>query len=117
MFRKASRKKSRKSSRDNSKNESRIKRLRPLAGLLATGLSVPAVFAGQSVPFPTYAAGPQPNGWRLGPHVAGGLTLCHYQAFEACRALPALRRAQQPLSGVARGPSSAHPAITADFDA
>jgi YVTN family beta-propeller protein len=62
MFRKASRNKSRKSSRDNSKNESRINRLRPLAGLLATGLSLPAVFVGQSVPFPTYAVGPQPNG-------------------------------------------------------
>jgi YVTN family beta-propeller protein len=35
--------------------------LRPLAGLLATGLSVPA-FAAESVPFPTYVTGPQPNG-------------------------------------------------------
>jgi YVTN family beta-propeller protein len=32
-----------------------------LAGLLATGLSVPALL-GQSVPFPTYQAGPQTNG-------------------------------------------------------
>ena len=38
-----------------------MSRLRPLAGLLATGLSVPA-FAGQSVPFPTYQTGPQTNG-------------------------------------------------------
>ncbi len=38
-----------------------MSRLRPLAGLLAAGLSVPA-FAGQSVPFPTYQTGPQPNG-------------------------------------------------------
>jgi YVTN family beta-propeller protein len=38
----------------------RINRLRPLAGLLATGLSVPAL--AQSVPFPTYVTGPQPNG-------------------------------------------------------
>jgi YVTN family beta-propeller protein len=39
-----------------------MNRLRPLAGLLATGLSVPAAFVGQSVPFPTYNVGPQPNG-------------------------------------------------------
>src|SRR5580698_2284653 len=50
-----------KSSRQNSRNKSRINRLRPLAGLLATGLSVPALFA-QSNPFPTYSTGPQPNG-------------------------------------------------------
>ena len=35
---------------------------------------------------------PQPGGWRLGPHVAGGLTLCHYAAFAGCPSLPALRR-------------------------
>jgi FAD dependent oxidoreductase TIGR03364 len=35
---------------------------------------------------------PQPGGWRLGPHVAGGLTLCHYEAFGECPSLPALRR-------------------------
>ena len=35
--------------------------------------------------------GPQPGGWRLGPHLAGGLTLCHYQAFEVCPSLPALK--------------------------
>ncbi|MDP9012016.1 MAG: hypothetical protein M3O41_05035 [Pseudomonadota bacterium] len=48
-------------SRKKSRNKSGIKRLRPLAGLLATGLSVPA-FANPSVPFPTYVTGPQPNG-------------------------------------------------------
>jgi YVTN family beta-propeller protein len=48
MFRKAS------------QNRSRITHLRLLASLLATGLSIP-MFA-QSVPFPTYATGPQPNG-------------------------------------------------------
>ncbi len=42
------------------RNRSRINRLRPLAGLLATGLSLPA-FA-QSVPYPTYSTGAQPNG-------------------------------------------------------
>jgi hypothetical protein len=34
---------------------------------------------------------PQPNGWRLGPHLAGGLTLCHYRSFAACDTLPALK--------------------------
>src|SRR5271156_4681878 len=52
MYRKASRKATRKNSRING--------MRPLAGLLATGLSIPA-FA-QSVPFPTYSTGAQPNG-------------------------------------------------------
>ena len=46
--------------RKTTRNKSRINRLRPLAGLLATGLSIPA-FA-QSVPFPTYSTGAQPNG-------------------------------------------------------
>jgi YVTN family beta-propeller protein len=55
------RKSSLKNSRNNSRKNSRINTLRPLAGLLATGLSVPALF-GQSVPFPTYSVGPQPNG-------------------------------------------------------
>lgn len=34
---------------------------------------------------------PQPGGWRLGPHLAGGLTLCHYRAFELCSALAAVK--------------------------
>jgi FAD dependent oxidoreductase TIGR03364 len=34
---------------------------------------------------------PQPGGWRLGPHVAGGLTLAHYKSFELCRALAPLK--------------------------
>src|ERR1700741_324610 len=51
---------SRKASRKKSRKESRINSLRPLAGLLATGLSIPA-FA-QSTQFPTYVTGPQPNG-------------------------------------------------------
>jgi len=34
---------------------------------------------------------PQPGGWRLGAHLAGGLTLCHYQSFGLCSTLPALK--------------------------
>jgi FAD dependent oxidoreductase TIGR03364 len=34
---------------------------------------------------------PQPSGWRLGPHVAGGLTLAHYKGFEGCPTLPAVK--------------------------
>jgi FAD dependent oxidoreductase TIGR03364 len=30
--------------------------------------------------------------WRMGPMLAGGLTLRHYRAFESCPTLPALRR-------------------------
>ena len=56
-----SRKASRKSSRNDSRNKPRINRLRPLAGLLATGLIVPGL-AGQSKEFPKYVAGPQKNG-------------------------------------------------------
>ena len=35
---------------------------------------------------------PQPGGWRIGTHVAGGLTLGHYKSFEACSTLPQLKR-------------------------
>ncbi len=34
---------------------------------------------------------PQPGGWKLGPMVASGLTLRHYEAFARCPSLPALR--------------------------
>ena len=41
--------------------------LRPLAGLVATGLGSAALAAGQSVPYPKYVTGPQPNGsWVVG---------------------------------------------------
>jgi YVTN family beta-propeller protein len=36
--------------------------VRPLASLLAAGLSFPTLAAAQSVPYPTYVTGPQPNG-------------------------------------------------------
>jgi YVTN family beta-propeller protein len=48
------------------RRRSRAERLRPLAGLLAIGLTAPA-FADPSVPFPTYQTGPQPDGsWVVG---------------------------------------------------
>lgn len=34
---------------------------------------------------------PQPDGWRQGPIVVGGLTLIHYENFAGCAALPALQ--------------------------
>lgn len=37
------------------------------------------------------ATAPQPGGWRLGTHIAGGLTLGHYKSFEVCPSLPALK--------------------------
>src|SRR5271166_4516932 len=53
---------SRKAVQNNSRNKSRINRLRPLAGLLAAGLSLPGLAAAQSKEFPTYVTRPQPNG-------------------------------------------------------
>jgi FAD dependent oxidoreductase TIGR03364 len=35
--------------------------------------------------------GSQPNQWRLGPSLCGGLTLTHYAAFSHCRSLTALK--------------------------
>ncbi|MFN8371301.1 MAG: TIGR03364 family FAD-dependent oxidoreductase [Anaerolineae bacterium] len=35
---------------------------------------------------------PQPDGWQLGPHLCGGLTLARYDSFADCPSLPALRQ-------------------------
>src|SRR6516225_5314032 len=61
----------RKRLRNRSRNDSQINRLRPLAGLrsglLAAGLGLPALAGAQSVPYPTYVTGPQPDGsWVVG---------------------------------------------------
>jgi len=47
--------------RNKSRNKSR-KNLRPLAGLMAAGLSFPGLAAAQNNLYPTYVTGPQPNG-------------------------------------------------------
>src|SRR5579871_3372046 len=53
---------SRRKARKIARNNARINRLSPLAGLLATGLTVPAL--AQSVPYPTYVTGPlSSNSW------------------------------------------------------
>jgi YVTN family beta-propeller protein len=57
-----SRKTPQNNSRKKSRKKSRINRLRPLAGLLAAGLSLPGLAAAQSQEYPTYVTGPQPNG-------------------------------------------------------
>jgi YVTN family beta-propeller protein len=58
---------SQKRSRNNSRNKSRTKRLRPLASLLAAGMSLPGLAAAQSQLYPIYVTGPQPNGsWVVG---------------------------------------------------
>jgi len=67
MSRKTSRKTFRRMFRNKSRSNSPINSLRPLAGLLAAGLSLPGLAAAQSKPYPTYVTGPQPNGsWVVG---------------------------------------------------
>jgi FAD dependent oxidoreductase TIGR03364 len=36
-------------------------------------------------------AAAQPAGWRIGPHLAGGLTLQHYTSFRSCSSLASLK--------------------------
>ena len=46
------------------------------------------------------ATAPQPSDWKLGPHLAGGLTLRHYRSFDQCASLGKLKQrihAEQPL--------------------
>jgi YVTN family beta-propeller protein len=53
--------------REKRKKESKVKRLSPLANLLAAGVGTAALAVAQSIPFPTYVTGPQPNGsWVVG---------------------------------------------------
>jgi YVTN family beta-propeller protein len=63
-----SRKFFRNSSREQ-KKKSKIKRLSPLASLLAAGLGSAALAVAQSNPYPTYVAGPDPAGWPNGSWV------------------------------------------------
>src|SRR5580704_16360174 len=62
---------SRKFFRDSSreKKKSKIKRMSPIAKLLAAGLGFSALAVAQSNPFPTYTAGPEPAGWPTGSFV------------------------------------------------
>jgi len=55
-------------SRNNSRKKYRITRPSPLAGLVAAaGLSLTGLASAQSVPYPKYVTGPQPNGsWVVG---------------------------------------------------
>src|ERR1700739_367260 len=50
------------SRKNKSRNKSPINRMRPLAGVMAAGPSLPGLAAAQSKPYPTYVTGPQPNG-------------------------------------------------------
>ncbi len=57
-----SRKASHNAFRTRPRNAARIRRLRPLSGLLAAGLALPVLAGAQSVPYPTYVTGPQADG-------------------------------------------------------
>jgi hypothetical protein len=52
----------RNSFRKNRKKKSKIKRVSPLANMLAAALGSAALAVAQSNPYPTYVPGPQPNG-------------------------------------------------------
>lgn len=54
----------------------------------------PETFAGSGIrlcKLQMMRTAPQPDGWRLGAMVAGGLTLCHYPTFRVCPSLERLR--------------------------
>jgi D-hydroxyproline dehydrogenase subunit beta len=54
----------------------------------------PAAFAGAGLrrcKVQMLRTAPQPNRWRLGPHIAGGLTLCRSEAFAPCPGVGRLR--------------------------
>lgn len=54
----------------------------------------PEVFAGSGlirVKLQMMRTKPQPNDWRLGPALCGGLTMAHYASFAKCPTLPQLR--------------------------
>ena len=55
---------------------------------------LPAAFANSGMircQLQMMALGPQPEGFMLGPMLAAGLTLSHYEGFALCPSLPALR--------------------------
>lgn len=55
----------------------------------------PEVFAGSGIircRLQMLRTVPQPDGWKLGPALCSGLTLLHYEAFEHCVSLEAVRR-------------------------